>query len=246
MRIHSSEALHLGEETFMNLGILPPGKYTHHFTIINPFADYFELLVERSNEAGVSFLVKDKSAKKNINIPFKAYGDKEIIFQFHLKTGHSISIKPAISPQLHSAMQGTLPRSLMISDLANSFFVHEETKRQALSEDYRPVDVYARVFKEVQARNEKDSGNHISGAPDFFYELIDLNTSKKQLDYVVFEKFLAARKGNMFRRARRKLARKLFVFAYKVLTRDENRKNYLAKLYRNYINMNYLSERRSK
>ncbi len=245
MRIYSYESLQTSEEKLINLGRLPDGKYTYHLAILNPFKHYFEIDIGITGKAHRILLIMETSEKKNINLPFEADSDKETIIRLQLKKGEFLFIKPAVCPQIYGDIEESLSHSLLVPDMVNSFFVQEQTKREAITEAYKPFDIYARVFKEVQLYNSV-SVNSFSKSSEIFYEFIDMETSKKQLDYVIFHKMLTEKKGSFFKRITRKLARKIFITIYKSLTCSENRKNYIAKLYRNYINMNYLSERKNK
>lgn len=243
---NSYEHMQLDREKLLNLGRLPAGQYAYHLSFLNPFKQHFEIEAKILGDFQNTFVIADNSPKRNIHLVFNAQPDKETLISLHLKEGESIFVKPAICAQLHTDEQKLPTHALLARGLINSFYIQDRDKRESVADSFRPVDIYARVFQDVQLHNDVNSSNGFLKSSETFYDFIDLEAARKQLDYVVLEKMLIERKGGFFSRIKRKMARKFFVTAYKIFIRNEARKNYVAKLYRNYINMNYLSERRNK
>lgn len=73
----------------------------------------------------------------------------------------------------------------------------------------------------------------------YFRGLLNLNEAQKQMDFVVYNKILLSNQKNGFKR---KCVRKTLIFFYRIVTRNPSIKNYLAKLYRNYVNNNLIAE----
>jgi hypothetical protein len=243
---NSYEHMQLNRDQLLNLGRLPAGQYAYHLSFLNPFKKHFQIEAKIPGEFQSTFVIADNSPKKNIHFVFDAQPDKETTISLRLKEGESIFIKPAICPQLHADEQKLPAQALLARGVINSFYIQDQDKREFVADSYRAVDIYARVFQDVQLHNDVNSNSGFLKSRETFYDFIDLEAARKQLDYVVLEKMLTEKKGGFFSRIIRKMVRKFFITAYKIFTRSEGRKNYIAKLYRNYINMNYLSERRNK
>jgi hypothetical protein len=73
----------------------------------------------------------------------------------------------------------------------------------------------------------------------YFRGLLNLNEAQKQMDFVVYNKILLSNQKNGFKR---KCIRRMLIFFYRIVTKSPSIKNYLAKLYRNYVNNNLIAE----
>jgi hypothetical protein len=231
----------------VHLGQLPAGTYMYFFSIVNAFSTHFEIAISIRGTGFDSLVLKENFKRQNLNVTFSVSPDEvsnDIIIQFDLKTGSSIYIDATAFPQLVSSQSLPVNQTWATEEMINNLFIGNEEKRERVLDGYRPVDIYLRLFKEVQAQNQYKSLQSFSQPAPLFYELIDIAEAKKQLDYVVYNKFFSSTGGGALRKFVRKVYRRFFIIFYKLLTRSEGRKNVIAKLYRNYININYISERK--
>jgi hypothetical protein len=231
----------------IHLGELPPNSYTYYFTVINPMVNEYEFTVSIPDIVAASIPITGNQLQQSFHLSFtvdEPQRNKDIVLSFEHLQGENVFIRSSTGPQLNSGnpvkpgpAQTTLP-------IVNSIYLQDSAKRNELKDGYRAMDVYVRVFQELSARNNWTNTMPRNAMPDVFYEFISLEAAKKQLDYVIYEKLFSGTSGGFFKRLRRKVSRKFVTFSYRLLTRSERRKGYLAKLYRNYVNLNYLSERK--
>ena len=229
----------------LSFGILPEGNYIYYFGVINPQAGDFEISVAVIGASFIPITFRGSSQKHNYHFSFDLTNfphGNDVRVCFQLVKGKDIFIHPTFFPQLNTQNVSNSEEVSFSNEIDNTFFIGDPSKREQLREKYRPQDIYHRLFKEVYAQNQKPV--HTIGQPQVFYELLNLEEAKKQLEYVVYNKAFSDKNGNSLAKAKRKAYRKFLITIYKILTRTENRKNYVAKLYRNYININYISEKK--
>lgn len=226
----------------------PRGKYAFYFTVINAFAINYSLVIESNISGKTSVTITENSKKKNFNIIFvisDVTSTDKVILSFKLIKGTDIFILPSAGLVLIDEKSERKSNATFISvnDLNQTFKRTTQTEENH-NYTFSNLEIYTKVFGEVYERNKHSLKESINGRNDAFYNMLDLETAKKQLDYVIFQKMLLSKDGNFFKKIFRKLVRFFIVNLYKLITRSERRKSYLAKFYRNYVNVNYLSERK--
>lgn len=229
------------------LGSLPAGGYAYYFGVVNTFSAFFEISIAMQGIDFPGVVLKENIKKQNFNFSFyvpPACAGQEITIEFRLLSSGSIHLSLTAFPQLIGEQSLSASQTWATEEMINNLFVGNDDKRERLMDAYRPVDIYMRLFKEIQAQNQYKTLSSLAQSAPVFYELIDLEEAKKQLEYVVYHKFFNSNKGGVFKKFFRGLNRSIFIAFYKMLTRSESRKNAIAKLYRNYININYISERK--
>lgn len=229
------------EPAKINFTSLPQDTYTLHFSIINSLGNDFELSISTSHTPEKNTIVSGDNRTYKFNYTFQVTEPAPVDIAFTLTKGEKLFIRHARLPHiaLNSFSQTPL---LKIPDFVNAVYIEDETAKKDTLDSYRPVDIYTRLYKQMETQNNRIVIDDLRSNPSFFYELIDLETAKKQMDYVVYEKMFSQTGGSWFGKMKRKVYRKIFRSLYRLLTRNSHRKNYFAKLYRNYVNINYISE----
>ena len=221
---------------------LPAGRYIYYFSINNPEGKAYELKLQ--SQTG-NFSIKDsqKSIKRHLEFTIVDGMENSIRFNFNLKYGKNVFLVPSRLPHLSISDQLNGQHIHHFNDAElNGLFINDRQERVLLKENLKPIDVYLKVFSELQHHNKVTPS--IKSTDSFFYELIDLEAAKKQLEYVVYEKMLKSTDGNLLKKGIKKLIRAFLIIFYKLVTKSESRKTYIAKFYRNYVNLNYMSERK--
>lgn len=244
--IDSYRELKRDGNVLLDLGQLPAGKYIYHFTIINPYASKFSFDAWLPDTAVSPVQISGVGKINNYRLSFThqpAEVDDSVRVKFAFGSGQKIFIKPSGCPKASDIMDKNAPIPL-IHDAINNAFIEEPIEREIAMERYAHKHIYLQTFSEVRHQNELLSRQANATAAPIAFEFIDLPTAEKQLDYVVYSKLFAGTRGNIFKRIIRKVLGFCFRGFYRLLTSSKKMKTYVAKLYRNYVNLNYLSERK--
>lgn len=233
----------------ISLGNFPSGLYRISFSITNPFSSTYSLNVSTDTNQSTFYSVKSSKQKDIFYIEFKHVVESEktpLTIQIHQEQLNSIFFKLVSPPALvdksifnnvvHQQLYSPNRLNLLFKETANN--AHNGTVLQS-----RPIDVYSRLLGEIIKLQSEIQSNSAPKLPAGFYELLDLKSAKEQLDYVVNKKIHLNTKGNFLSRPLKKMIKHIFTFIYRVVTKNGLLKTYVAKVYRNYVNMNILSER---
>lgn len=240
------QRLEQDKEIGISLGALPKGNYTFLFSIINPKGLYFEVQV---HIPGISSQKKTVTGTERINryslvFSFDPPGSRtaEPVVFLKSEKGDALFLKSSISTQYQNNNGLSSTASAHVYDLVNLSFVADKEARQSIKEEIRPTDIYLKTFGELQRQNEMMKGRVGSSNDLMFFELINYHTAEKQLDYVIRKKMFSGKGGNLFKRLLRPVFRFFIVTFYRLLASNAKLKSYLVKFYRNYVNLNYISE----
>jgi hypothetical protein len=240
------QRLEQDKEIGISLGVLPKGNYTFLFSIINPKKFDFEVQVYMP---GISSQKKTVTGTERINryslvfsVDPAGSGKAESVLFLKSEKGEALFLKSSLSAQYQNNNGLSSTASGQVYDLANLSFVADKEVRQSLKEEIRPTNIYVKTFMEVQRQNELMKGRIGNSHEPIFFELINYHTAEKQLDYVMRKKLFAGSGGNILKRMLRPLFRFFIVTFYRILASNAKLKSYLVKFYRNYVNLNYISE----
>ena len=76
----------------------------------------------------------------------------------------------------------------------------------------------------------------------YFRGFLSLEEAEHQLDHVVLSKLFQPDGTRGFNKYKRAFYRRVIINIYRLVTKNRSRKVYFAKLYRNYVNNNLISE----
>jgi hypothetical protein len=205
------------------------GDYYYRFTVKNPFKQTVKVLITVSDgdspvtEHVLEFtdLIKDKEIVISKSTERFA---QPIEITFALKAGKNILITLPVSP-------------IMVPELKTE------------DKDYESI-----AYKIQSAFDDKFSQLHQSAEQAFskqmqmeiFKDCITTAEAERQLDFIVFNKLFAPDGSKGFTKFKRALYRKFLRAIYRRLTKNTIRKQYFAKLYRNYINSSVISDNLEK
>ena len=227
------------------LGSFPDGLYRISFLINNPLLSEYTLSISTSNSTKDYVVIHSDKQKDSFYTQFihncgKGNNPLTITVNQNEKYPVFLSIinRPAVVNK--SIFHNATNEKLYSANRFNLFF--KENVNNSFRE-YRPVDAYTQLLNEIVKIQTDIQNTSTPKLPSGFYELLDLKNAKEQLDYVVRTKIHLQTHGNILTRPLKKMIKHLFTFSYKILAKNPLLKNYIAKIYRNYVNMNILSER---
>lgn len=232
----------------ISLGDFPDGLYRISFSINNPLLSIYVVSVSKSNNKKDFVLLKSDKQKDFFYIQFRHNSIKEKSFltiTVQQKEGDPVFLKIINQPALidKSILHNVANEKLYTGNRLNLLFNNSTTNNSSPLHQYKPIDPYAQLLSEIVRIQTDIQNTSAPKLPSGFYELLDLKNAKEQLDYVVKTKIHLHTNGNFVSKPLKKTIKYLFTFIYKVLTRSTLLKTYIAKIYRNYVNMNILSER---
>lgn len=227
----------------LELGKLPKGKYIYRFGVNGPAEKTGTLSISiESNGSRISTqaipftndineheLVIDCKEDFAINA-LLFQGDDNISCILRLPVSalsmHEISDRPAA---LGGLDQNIVSRVNSLDSTDNLM-----KKRRELANNHTPDHFHS------QQVNIEEIEGFINLR--YFEGFLSMEQAMRQLDFVVYEKMFRDGRSKGFTRFKRKVYGKTLRFLYRTLTRNYSRKQYFAKLYRNYINSNLLAE----
>lgn len=232
----------------ISLGDFPAGLYRISFSINNPLKSIYTLSVSVSNNNKDCVLLKSDKQKDFFYIHFRHSNNKgksPLTITVQQKEGDPVFLKIINQPAVidKSILQNAANEKLYSENRLNLLFNNNTNTNSSTLHQYKPVDAYAQLLSEIVRIQADIQNTSAPKLPSGFYELLDLKNAKEQLDYVVKTKIHLHTSGNFISKPLKKTIKYLLSFTYKVLTRSSLLKNYIAKMYRNYVNMNILSER---
>lgn len=230
----------------ISLGDFPAGLYRISFSINNPLTSAYTVGVSTTTNSKDLVLFKSTKQKDFFYVQFNhKNGKSPLTITVQQKEGATVFLKIINYPALidKSVVHNTINEKLYSPSRLNLLFKDNATKDLSSLHHYRPVDAYSQLLAEIVKIQSDIQNSSAPKLPSGFYELLDLKNAKEQLDYVINTKIHLHTNGNFFTKPLKKTIKYLFTFIYRVLTRSSLLKNYIAKMYRNYVNMNILSER---
>lgn len=230
------------------LGDFPSGLYRISFCVSNPLVSAYTLAVSKTTGSKDFILVRSSKQKDFFYVQFKhtdSGGQNPLTITIQQQEGDPVFLKVINHPTLidKSIHHNSSNEKLYSSNRLNLLFSEPTSNDASSFRKYKPVDAYTQLLAEI-VKIQSDLQHHSAPKlPPGFYELLDLKNAKEQLDYVVNTKIHLHTSGNFVSKPLKKMTKYLVTFIYKILTRSTKMKNYIAKLYRNFVNMNIISER---
>ncbi|MBS1736023.1 MAG: hypothetical protein JSS98_05380 [Bacteroidetes bacterium] len=230
-----------GDQLAVPLHFSPQGDFVYPFSMINSFGEDTDLVVS---------IVVDEKVKKSESIRFESVTfKKDLSFSlsnqeeskntrvtFLLKTGHVVNLFLPASPKAVQKIE-TVPCELTdVQDRINLEIDLAEKDEETLLRPFMPSE--GKPTPKVIDENHIESLIHNR----FFKGFISLREAQQQLDYVIYNKLFAPDGSKGLLKWKRAVYRKFVRGVYRRLTKNSHRKQYFAKLYRNYINNNVISE----
>jgi hypothetical protein len=230
------------------LGDFPSGLYRISFWVSNPLVSAYTLAVSKTTGSNDFILIKSTKQKDFFYIQFKhanSSGQTPLIITIKQQEGDLVFLKVINHPTLidKSIHHNSSNEKLYSSNRLNLLFREPINNDTPALLKYKPVDAYTQLLAEIIKIQSDLQQYSAPKLPPGFYELLDLKNAKEQLDYVVNTKIHLHTSGNFISKPLKKMIKYLVTFIYKILTRSTKMKNYIAKFYRNFVNMNIISER---
>lgn len=231
-------------ETFRkNIGKMPPGRYVYHFNVLGP-----------ANESGsLTVFIDNNNVKENervydlaelsteLKYNFNTTSYESCIIVFLLSKGKEITLQLPVSPYL---VQDVMEEPSMLLGLDDKILLKvDELESGGIFAENKNTNTDNRrcgLKTGADAASLREIEQFINAR--YFRGMLSTEESVQQLDYVVSHKLFAPDGSVGFTRFKRNIYRKLIKAAYHFIIRNRSRKLYFAKLYRNYVNSNILSE----
>ncbi|MBS1663175.1 MAG: hypothetical protein JST68_19185 [Bacteroidetes bacterium] len=219
-----SSVLKKGGASDYDYPFLPAGNFIYRFSIRNPSTDAFELVMKISDAQGNSeehtFESNQLFIREEVNIKKSSDNfNSPLRVSFLLKKGAELDIQ--------------LPVSLIMTSSV------KEKKQNYLSTVNRVKNAFSEQLKLAGAGNA--SSNSLFNA-DVQARLLSFKQAESQLDYVIYHKLFVPDGSRGLLKAKRAFYRRMLRFIYRRLTKNTVRKEYIVKIYRNYVNLNTLFE----
>ena len=214
-----------GEESISEYPHLPAGVFCCRFTVRNPSAESYELVVKVTDDAGNSEEHRFQGDKMVVEqeLTIEKRSDKfasPIRVSFRLFQGKDVGIRLPVSPMMTSAVKMEKQNYLSaVNKVKNAL---SENSGPLTDNQPHPVN----PFFNLKSRES----------------LLTLRQAEEQLDFVIYQKMFVPDGSRGFVKKKRALYRRLVRFTYRKLVKNTVRKRYIAKLYRNYVNLNTLFE----
>jgi hypothetical protein len=247
--MHFTNTLILGNHTMLStnepflvhLGKIPAGKYTYHVNVLNAADDapVLKVFINNKNVSSNEHIFKISEISKEIEYNFDTTGSGEYSITFLLTQGTGLTLQLPVSPvmvhEMHEEASMLLGLDEKILSKANELESEDGStgKVKSTRGPYsRQQNAGTASFREIES--------YINAR--YFRGMLSLEESERQLDHVVYNKMFAPDGSKGFSGFKRKVYRKFLRGIYRLFTKNRSRKLYFAKLYRNYINTNLLSE----
>ncbi|WP_205509330.1 hypothetical protein [Longitalea arenae] len=235
--------LSLNEPYLVSIGKTPPGKYAYHVNVLNPANDspILKVFINNKNVNKNEQVYNLSEISEQIEYNFNTIGKEEHSIVFLLTKGTSLTLQLPVSPVM---VQDVEEETSMLLGLDENIALKVN---ELESEDHTTGNTKAN--RGPYASRQQHSGGAASLREieqfvnaRYFRGFLSTEESERQLDHVVFNKMFAPDGSKGFAGFKRKVYRKMLVSIYRLFTKNRSRKLYFAKLYRNYVNNNLLSE----
>lgn len=233
--------LSLNEPFRVQIGKIPPGKYAYHVNLINPAKDFpiLKVFINNKNVNKDEHEYKLSEISTEIKYNFDTTGSEECAIVFLLTKGTTVSLQLPVSPVMVQDIQEDASMLLGLDDKIVSKVGELESEEQSTGHKKANLGPYTRQ-QPASAASLREIEQFVSAR--YFRGLLSVEESERQLDHVVFNKMFAPDGSRGFSGFKRRLYRKMLTGIYRLFTKSRSCKLYFAKLYRNYVNVNLLSD----
>jgi hypothetical protein len=235
--------LSLNEPFLVSIGKIPPGKYAYHVNLLNAANDspILKVFINSKNVNKNERLFNLSAISQQIEYNFNTTGIETYSITFLLIKGKGITLQLPVSPVMVQEVEEEVSMLLGLDDNIVS------KVNQLESEDHSTGNIKT-AHSPHPARQQPATGavsfrevEHFMNAR-YFRGMLSTEESERQLDHVVYDKMFAPDGSKGFAGFKRRVYRKMLTGLYRLFTKNRSRKLYFAKLYRNYVNVNLLSE----
>ena len=230
-----------GEPLSLEIGYLPSGSFSYPFILSNPYRENIRLRLSL-NHHGTQlseqvFQINDERS----SIAFQFSVDKHIegdgfFLHFELLTSRPVMLYLSVNPVYAQHVKDSQPFLFGFDDrLIESIRSYEgvpasKVEKTSGGDSFEQEPGVSVEYIDAYIRAK------------YFRGFLSLSEAGKQLDHVIYNKFMAPDGSTGFTKWKRKVYRKMVTSIYRRLTRNTIRQAYFVKLYRTYINTNLLSE----
>ncbi|THU33529.1 hypothetical protein FAM09_25615 [Niastella caeni] len=233
--------LSLNEPFLVPIGKTPSGKYAYHVNVLNPANDspILKVFINNKNVNKDEHVYKLSEITAQIEYNFDTTGKEENTIVFLLTRGTGLTLQLPVSPVMVQEVKEEVSMLLGLDDKIVSKVGELESEDQATGNKRINREPYTRQ-QSASATSLREMEQYINAR--YFRGFLSVEESERQLDHVVLNKMFAPDGSKGFTRFKRKVYRKMLVSIYRLFTKNRSRKLYFAKLYRNYVNVNLLSD----
>lgn len=230
-----------GDKLALPINFLPQGDFEYSLKLINSFEEKTELLFslvindKTEVEETLSFesITYERSVNFSVSDQVKLTRNAKV-FLF-LRKGSVIKAFLPMTPRAIQKIENIFPDFSEICEKINLEIDLAENEENMSVRQYSTEPVSSRP-----AFDEKQIEELVFNR--FFKGTISINEAQKQMDYVVYNKTFVPDGSKGFTKLKRAVYRRVVKSVYRRLTKNSYRKAYFAKLYRNYVNNNIISE----